>query len=83
MLADEGMVIVKLWLHISDEEQLKRFEARADDPLKAYKLTDEDWRNRGKRAEYTRGDRGDARAHEHRVGAVDAGGGATRSASPA
>jgi polyphosphate kinase 2 (PPK2 family) len=52
MLTDEGMVLVKLWLHISDEEQLKRFEARAADPLKAYKLTDDDWRNRRKRAEY-------------------------------
>ena len=41
---------MKLWLHISDEEQLERFEAREADPLKAYKLTDEDWRNRGKRA---------------------------------
>ena len=51
-LADEGTVLVKLWLHLSDEEQLKRFEARQDDPLKAYKLTDEDWRNRGKRAAY-------------------------------
>ena len=43
---------MKLWLHISDEEQLKRFERRADDPLKAWKLTEEDWRNREKRAEY-------------------------------
>jgi AMP-polyphosphate phosphotransferase len=54
MLADEGAVIVKLWLHISDEEQLARFEARRDDPLKSYKLTEEDWRNRGKRREYAR-----------------------------
>jgi polyphosphate kinase 2 (PPK2 family) len=54
MLADEGAVIVKLWLHISDEEQLERFEARRDDPLKSYKLTEEDWRNRGKRREYTK-----------------------------
>jgi AMP-polyphosphate phosphotransferase len=54
MLGDEGAVIVKLWLHISDEEQLARFEARRDDPLKSYKLTQEDWRNRGKRREYTR-----------------------------
>jgi AMP-polyphosphate phosphotransferase len=54
MLADEGAVIVKLWLHISDEEQLARFESRRDDPLKSYKLTEEDWRNRGKRREYTR-----------------------------
>jgi len=52
MLALEGTVLVKLWLHISEEEQLKRFEARQDDPLKAYKLTPDDWRNRGKRPAY-------------------------------
>jgi polyphosphate kinase 2 (PPK2 family) len=52
-LTAEGAVIVKFWLHISDEEQLKRFEARANDPLKQWKLTDEDWRNRERRAEYT------------------------------
>ena len=52
MLADDGMIIVKLYLHISDEEQLKRFEARRDDPLKSWKLTDEDWRNREKRPAY-------------------------------
>jgi polyphosphate kinase 2 (PPK2 family) len=51
-LANEGMIIVKLWLHISPEEQLKRFEARAGDPLKSWKLTDEDWRNREKRPQY-------------------------------
>lgn len=51
-LADEGMLLVKLWMHVSDEEQLERFEARRDDPLKAWKLTDEDWRNREKRPEY-------------------------------
>jgi len=48
----EGMVIVKFWLHISDEEQLKRFKRRDTDPLKRWKLTDEDWRNRSKRPEY-------------------------------
>jgi polyphosphate kinase 2 (PPK2 family) len=51
-LADEGAIIVKLWLHISSAEQLKRFEARAADPLKSWKLTDEDWRNREKREQY-------------------------------
>ena len=51
-LAAEGMVIIKLWLHTSQEEQGRRFEARKDNPLKAWKLTDEDWRNRAKRAEY-------------------------------
>jgi polyphosphate kinase 2 (PPK2 family) len=52
MLAEEGTIIVKFWLHISAEEQLKRFESRAADPLKAWKLTAEDWRNREKRPEY-------------------------------
>jgi len=52
MLARDGTILVKLWLHLTDEEQLKRFEAREEDPLKQYKLTDEDWRNRGKRAAY-------------------------------
>ena len=51
-LADEGMILIKLWLHVSDSEQLKRFERRAKDPLKAWKLTDEDWRNRERRPEY-------------------------------
>jgi AMP-polyphosphate phosphotransferase len=51
-LADEGMILVKLWMHVSESEQLERFEAREKDPLKAWKLTDEDWRNRTKRAAY-------------------------------
>jgi polyphosphate kinase 2 (PPK2 family) len=51
-LADEGAIVVKFWLHVSPEEQLKRFEARAGDPLKSWKLTDEDWRNRDKRPQY-------------------------------
>jgi polyphosphate kinase 2 (PPK2 family) len=52
VLADEGMVLIKLWMHISDREQLKRFEARAADPLKSWKLTDDDWGNRGRREAY-------------------------------
>ena len=51
-LAEEGLVVIKLWLHMSDEEQLRRFERRRDAPLKAWKLTDEDWRNREKRPQY-------------------------------
>jgi polyphosphate kinase 2 (PPK2 family) len=51
-LAAEGMVIVKFWLHLSAAEQLKRFQARDKDPLKTWKLTDEDWRNRKKRPQY-------------------------------
>ncbi|WP_218566349.1 polyphosphate kinase 2 family protein [Vallicoccus soli] len=51
-LAAEGMLIVKFWMHVSEEEQLGRFRSRAADPLKTWKLTDEDWRNRERRAEY-------------------------------
>ena len=52
MLADEGMILVKFWMHISDGEQLKRFQRRQKDPLKGWKLTEEDWRNRKQRAAY-------------------------------
>lgn len=51
-LAEEGMVVIKIWMHVSHDEQLKRFEARDADPLKRWKLTDEDWRNREKRPQY-------------------------------
>jgi polyphosphate kinase 2 (PPK2 family) len=51
-LAAEGVVLVKFWLHVSPEEQLRRFESRAADDLRRWKLTDEDWRNRAKRPAY-------------------------------
>jgi polyphosphate kinase 2 (PPK2 family) len=51
-LAAEGTILVKFWLHISDEEQLHRFRRREKDPLKRWKITDEDWRNRAKRPQY-------------------------------
>src|SRR4051794_29290131 len=51
-LAAEGTVLVKFWMHLSSEEQLRRFERRRDTPLKAWKLTDEDWRKRDKRSDY-------------------------------
>ncbi|NLE38304.1 MAG: phosphate--AMP phosphotransferase [Pirellulaceae bacterium] len=47
-LTDFGTVLVKFWLHIDQDEQLRRFEARRDTPYKQWKLTDEDWRNREK-----------------------------------
>jgi AMP-polyphosphate phosphotransferase len=43
-----GGGMVKFWLEISKDEQLKRFQQRASDPLKIYKITEEDWRNREK-----------------------------------
>jgi AMP-polyphosphate phosphotransferase len=51
-LADEGMLLIKIWMHVSEEEQLNRFERRQGNPLKAWKLTDEDWRNREQRPQY-------------------------------
>lgn len=51
-LSVDNVTIVKCWLHISEEEQLRRFETRRDDPLRAWKLTGEDWRNRTQRGPY-------------------------------
>jgi len=39
-------------MHVSPDEQLRRFESRAKDDLRRWKLTDEDWRNRDKRTQY-------------------------------
>lgn len=47
-LVDSGVVLLKFWLHISPEEQLRRFEERQKIPWKQHKLTDDDWRNRDK-----------------------------------
>ena len=51
-LAAEGMIMVKFWLNVSPDEQLRRFKARESDPMKSWKLTAEDWRNREKRDLY-------------------------------
>ena len=48
LLTDENYIMLKFWIHIDKAEQLKRFEERAANPYKAWKLTDEDWRNREK-----------------------------------
>jgi len=53
-LTSHGMILVKLWFHISEEEQLRRFETRSRTPHKAWKLTDEDWRNRERWRAYER-----------------------------
>ncbi len=51
-LVDEGIVLVKFWLHISRAEQLRRFEQRSQIGYKSWKLTEEDWRNREKWPQY-------------------------------
>lgn len=52
LLCQHGIVLIKFWLHVSAEEQLRRFEQRKLDPTKRWKITEEDWRNREKRDEY-------------------------------
>jgi polyphosphate:AMP phosphotransferase len=51
-LACYGIVVLKFWLHITEDEQLARFQDREKTPFKRWKLTDEDWRNREKWEQY-------------------------------
>jgi polyphosphate kinase 2 (PPK2 family) len=51
-LVEFGTIVCKFWLHISPDEQLRRFEARQNVSYKAWKLTDDDWRNREKWPRY-------------------------------
>jgi len=51
-LVDFGMILAKFWIHIGQDEQLRRFETRRETAYKAWKLTDEDWRNREKWDQY-------------------------------
>lgn len=51
-LVEFGIALVKVWIHITPEEQLKRFKLREGIPWKSWKLTDEDWRNREKWSAY-------------------------------
>jgi polyphosphate:AMP phosphotransferase len=53
-LARAGAVVVKLWLQISEQEQLARFRAREKTRFKRFKITAEDWRNRKKWPDYQR-----------------------------
>ena len=51
-LVQSKAILVKFWLAISEEEELKRFRAREQTPNKQFKITDDDWRNRAKWHEY-------------------------------
>jgi polyphosphate kinase 2 (PPK2 family) len=51
-LSEGGVLIVKFWLAITPDEQLRRFQERSQTPHKHYKITDEDWRNREKWPQY-------------------------------
>lgn len=51
-LTDFGIILVKFWLHVSSEEQLRRFREREREPWKQHKITAEDYRNREKANNY-------------------------------
>lgn len=51
-LARHGTLVLKFWVHISPEEQLRRFQEREETPYKQHKITAEDWRNRERWGEY-------------------------------
>ena len=48
LITEMGGIVIKFWMEISSEEQLARFQARQANPVKAWKITEEDWRNREK-----------------------------------
>ena len=51
-LIEHGIIVLKFWLHIDQDVQLERFQAREQTPFKRYKMTDEDYRNREKWPRY-------------------------------
>ena len=51
-LVEWGAILLKFWVDVSPEEQLRRFQERQNDPAKQWKITDEDWRNRDKYSQY-------------------------------
>ncbi len=51
-LVEHGILLVKFWLHISRDEQLRRFRERQRTPHKTWKITSEDWRNRRRWGDY-------------------------------
>ncbi len=53
-LLEHGMILLKFWIHVTAEEQEARFRARAESPIKSWKLTEEDWRNRERWDAYVR-----------------------------
>ena len=54
MLIDEGIILVKYWFSVSDEQQERRFKERLNDPLKRWKLSDMDLEGRNRWVEYSK-----------------------------
>ena len=54
MLVDDGIILIKYWFSVSEEEQERRFKARIDDPLKQWKLSPMDLESRTRWVDYSR-----------------------------
>ena len=87
-LGYDGAAIVKLFFHVTQEEQDKRLKARLDHPWKRWKVTGEDFRNRARRKDYLAAIKDMFAPHRHALGALDRDrrqrqeGGADRGADP-
>ena len=51
-LVEHGSIVLKFWIHIDNEEQMRRFKAREKEPHKRHKITEDDWRNRDRWHDY-------------------------------
>lgn len=54
LLIEDGITLMKYWFSVSDEEQERRFEARIDDPIRRWKLSETDLRSRSRWVDYSR-----------------------------
>jgi polyphosphate kinase len=70
MLVRSGIILIKYWFAISNEEQQFRFLMRIHDPLKQWKLSPMDVQSRARWEQYTKGKGGNASPHPHCRGAV-------------
>jgi polyphosphate kinase 2 (PPK2 family) len=71
-LCEHGVVLLKFWIHLSPDEQLRRFKERETTPWKGHKITAEDWRNRERWDDYKTAVRY-GQAYQHGIRAVDPG----------
>ena len=70
MLVRSGIMVIKYWFSVSDEEQERRFQARLDDPTKRWKLSPMDLQSRARWVEYSRAKDEMFAAHRHQAGAL-------------
>ena len=70
MLVRSGIILIKYWFSVSDEEQERRFQERIEDPTKRWKLSPMDLESRARWVEYSQGQGRDVPPHRHQAGAL-------------